>query len=103
MTGLYRKLKELQNILDNDEFLKIYNKVKIELASIYDHISERMRTRNKCDRLENGEKIFKFFLNLQEYRGTQSKIRKLISGNVEIVDELKNIYQKLYGKNINKE
>ena len=39
MTGLYRKLKELQNILDNDEFLKIYNKVKIELASIYDHIS----------------------------------------------------------------
>ena len=103
MTGLYRKLKELQNILDNDEFLKIYNKVKIELASIYDHISERIRTRNKCDRLENGEKIFKFFLNLQEYRGAQSKIRKLISGNVEIVDELKNIYQKLYGKNINKE
>ena len=103
MTGLYRKLKELQNILDNDEFLKIYNKVKIELASIYDHISERIRTRNKCDRLENGEKTFKFFLNLQEYRGTQSKIRKLISGNVEIVDELKNIYQKLYGKNINKE
>ena len=98
MTGLYRKLKELQNILDNDEFLKIYNKVKIELASIYDHISERIRTRNKCDRLENGEKIFKFFLNLQEYRGTQSKIRKLISGNVEIADELKNLSETLWKK-----
>ena len=40
---LERKLKELENILDNDESWKVYNEVNIELDSIYDHIAKGIR------------------------------------------------------------
>ena len=84
---LERKLKELKNLLDNDESLKVYNEVKIELDSIYDNIAEGLRIRSKCDWQEHGEKSSKIFLNLEKQRGPHSKIQKLISGNIEIVDE----------------
>ena len=47
------------------------------------------------------KKSSRFVLNLEKYNGTQSKIRKPISGNVEIVDGTeisKELYQTIYGK-----
>ena len=41
-----KKLKALENLLYNDESLKVYNEVKIELDSIYDHIAEGIRIRS---------------------------------------------------------
>lgn len=35
-----RKMKQLENLLVNDESLNLYNDGKIELNSIYDHIAE---------------------------------------------------------------
>lgn len=54
--------------------------------------------RSKCDCHKHGEKFSKFFLNLEKQCGTQNKIQKVISGNVEIFDitkiskEIKRIY-----------
>ena len=38
---------------------------------------------------EEGEKLWKFFLNLEKGKGTQSQIRKLIVNNQEITDQNK--------------
>ena len=35
-----------------------------------------------------GKSSSNFFLNLEKQRGPQSKIEKLLSGNIEIVDEI---------------
>ena len=51
-----KKLKALENLLYNDESLKVYNEVKIELDSIYDHIAEGIRIRSKCDYHEFGKR-----------------------------------------------
>ena len=99
-------MKPFANLLVNDESLKLYNEVKIEPESIYDHIEEGVRIKSKCDWHKHGEKSSKFFLNLEKQCRTQSKIRKLISGNVKIVDkteiskQFNKFYQKLYEKTL---
>lgn len=49
-----RKLKGLENLLENDESLKLYNEAKIKLHSIYDHIAEVIPISSKCDKYELG-------------------------------------------------
>ena len=76
------------------------------MDSIYDNIAEGIRVRSKCDWHEHEGKSSKFFLSLEKHRGTQVKIRKLISGNIEIVAEtkiskkIKKKNQKLYEKTL---
>lgn len=84
-------MKELENLLDYDESLKMFNEFNIELGSNYDHITKEIRIRSKCNWHEHGEKSSgrKFFLNLENQPGTQSKVPKLISGNEEIVHFIK--------------
>ena len=45
-----------------------YNIIKNELDAIYDRIAEGIRIRSKCNWYEHGEKLTKFFLNLEKLR-----------------------------------
>ena len=70
---------------------------------------EGIQARSKCDWHEYEQKSFKFFWGLNKHRGTQGRIQKRISRNVEnigkteITKEINKIYQKLYERNIIKE
>ena len=77
-----RSVKELENLLDDDESLKVDNEFKIELDSIYDHVSAGIQVRSKSDWHKHDKKSSKFSLNLENQCGTQSQIRKFVSGNV---------------------
>ena len=50
---------------DNDNQSK-YSAIKNELGTIYDHITEGIRIKSKCDWYEHSEKSTKFFLNLEK-------------------------------------
>ena len=85
--------------------LQKYNKIKSELEEIYEKFEEGAKVRSKCAWYEEGEKSTKFFLNSEKKRALQGKIRKLIIGNQEIVDqnkiqnELQLFYRNLFKSN----
>ena len=81
---LESELKELQGNLHTEDNIQRYNIYQEELDSIYDHITERIKIRSRCEWYERGEKSTKFFLNLEEKRGNQNQIRKLIFDKKEI-------------------
>ena len=64
-----------------------YNAIKNELHGIYNHITEGIRIRSKCDWYEHSKKSTKFFLNLEKQRGAQNKIKKLIVDDKEIINQ----------------
>ena len=74
---LENQLKELEKNLDEDNLSK-YNSIENELDVIYDHITEGMRIRSKCNWYERGEKSKHFFLNLEKQRGSQNTIKNLL-------------------------
>ena len=67
-TLLENKLKELEGNLNTEDNIQSYNIYKKELDSIYDHITEGIRIRSKCDWYEHGEQSTKFCLNLEKKR-----------------------------------
>ena len=67
-TLLENKLKELEGNLNTEDNIQSYNIYKKELNSIYDHITEGIRIRSKCDWYEHGEQSTKFCLNLEKKR-----------------------------------
>ena len=81
------QLKILEKCLDEDDNLSKYNAIKNELAAIYDHITEGIRIRSKCDWYEHREKSAKSFLNLEKQRGAQKTIKKVIVDDKEIIDQ----------------
>ena len=89
-TLLENKLKELEGNLNTEDNIQSYNIYKKELDSVYDHITEGIRIRSKCDWCEHDEQSTKFCLNLEKKRGNQNQICKLtidekeINGDVEI-------------------
>ena len=64
-----------------------YNAIKYELDAIYDHITEGICIRSKCDQYEHSEKSAEFFLDLKEERGAQNTIKKLIVDDKETTDQ----------------
>ena len=78
--------KILEKCLDYDDNLSKYNAIKNELDAIYNHITEGIRIRSKCDWYKHSEKSSKFFLNLEKQRGIQNTIKKLIVSDKEIID-----------------
>ena len=86
---LESELKELQGNLNTEDNIQIYKRYQKELDSIYDHITECIKIRSKCEWYERGEKSTKFFLNLDEKRGNQNQIRKLIFDKKEIDGDAK--------------
>ena len=51
--------------------------------------TEGQRIRSKCLRYKEGEKLSKFFLDLEKSQGIQGQIRKLIVNNQEIMHQKK--------------
>ena len=64
--NLEQKLKNLENNLTSEENKKLYNHYRNELETIYDHITDSIRIKSKCEWYEHGEKSTKFFLNLEK-------------------------------------
>ena len=60
-TKLENQLKILEKNLDEDDNLSKYNNIKNELNTIYDHITEGIRIRSKCNWYEHSEKSTNFF------------------------------------------
>ena len=63
--------------MDEDNLSK-YDSVKNKFDEIYDHFSEGIRIRSKCDWYEHGEKSTKLFLNLEKQWGSQNTIKNLL-------------------------
>ena len=98
------QLKILEKCLDKDDNLSKYNTIKNELDAIYDHITEGIRIRSKCEWYEHSEKSTKFFLNLEKQRGAQNAIKKLTVDKKEIIDQthileyIRELYETLFNK-----
>ena len=60
--NLENQLKILGKNLDDDDNLSKYNNIKNYLDAIYNHITEGIRIRSKCNWYEQGEKSTYFFL-----------------------------------------
>ena len=92
---------------DKDDNLSKHNTIKNELDAIYDHITEGIRIRSKCEWYEHSEKSTKFFLNLEKQRGAQNIIKRLIVDDKVIIDQthileyIREFYKILF-KNANK-
>ena len=84
--NLENQLKELEKNLDEDNLSK-YNSIKNELDVIYDHITEGMRIRSKCNWYEHGENSKHLFFNLEKQRGSQNTIKKLVVDDKEITNQ----------------
>ena len=101
--NLENQLKELEKNLDEDNLSK-YNSIENELDVIYDHITEGMRIRSKCNWYKRGEKSKHFFLNLEKQRGSQSTIKKLVVDDKEITNQtliserIREFYETLFKK-----
>ena len=61
--------------MHEDGNLSKYNKIKNELYAIYDHITEGLCIRSKCNSHEHSEKPTKCFLNLEKQREVQNTIK----------------------------
>ena len=66
-----------------------YHDIKDKTKEIYEKKTEGARIRSKCLWYEEGEKLSKFFLNLEKRRGIQGQIRKPIVNNQEITHQNK--------------
>ena len=69
---LENQVKILENNLDKDGNLSKYNNIKNELDGIYDHITEGIHLRSKCNWYEHSKKSTIFFFNLEKQRGAQN-------------------------------
>ena len=71
---------------------------------MYNHITEGIIRRSRCDWYKLGEKSSRYFLGLEKRNKTKAHLRKLVTGNEvnEITDpkhirsELKSFYSNLY-------
>ena len=98
------QLKVLEKSLDEDYNLSKYNAIKNKLDAIYDHITEGIRSRSKCEWYEQCKKPKKSFLNLEKQRGAQNTLNKLIVDDKEITDQtyilecIRKLYETLFKK-----
>ena len=53
---------------------------------MYNNIAEGIRIRSRSQWYEEGEKSSKYFLNIEQFNGMQSQIRKIIVSDQEITD-----------------
>ena len=83
------KLKNLENVLDNNDNFQRCHNIKDKIEEIYEKKAEGTEIRSKCLLYEEGEKSSEFFLNLEKRRGIQGQIRKLIVNNEEITHQNK--------------
>ena len=75
--NLENQQKILEKSLNEDYNLNKCNSTKNEFDAIYGHITEGMRIRSKYDWREHGQKLTKFFMNLEKQRRAQNTIKNL--------------------------
>ena len=83
---LENQLKILEKNLDEDDNLSKYSNIKSELDAIYDHITEGIHIRSKCNWYIHSEKS-SFFLDLEQQQGAQNTIKKLNGDDKETTDQ----------------
>ena len=84
--------------------MKEYQEAKAEFEIMYNHITEGIIIRSRCDWFELGEKSSRYSLGLEKRNKAKPHLRKLVTGNEidEITDpkhirsELKSFYSNLY-------
>ena len=102
--NLESELKTLEISLDDANNLGKYNSIENELDEIYDHITEDIRIRSKCDWYEHDEKSTNFFKNLEKQQSVKNTIKKLIIDDTEVIDDtcllnhIKDFYEALFKK-----
>ena len=69
--------------------MESYHDIKDKIEQLYEKKAEGARIRTQCLWYEEGEKLSKFFLNLEKRRGIQGQIRKPIVNNQEITHQNK--------------
>ena len=69
-----------------NEYFNAYNLCKLELENIYDKKDEGAKIRSKCEWYQHGEKLTKFFLNLEKQKATYATVRHLIDDTKYITD-----------------
>ena len=74
-TNLENRLKILEKSVDEDDNLKKYTAIKNQLDTIYDHITESILNRGKCDQYDHSVKSTRFFLSLDKQWGAQNTIK----------------------------
>ena len=77
-TNLENRIKTLEQNLKNKEDFNVYNLCKLELKNIYDRKAEGTKICSKCEWYQDGEKLTKFFLNLEKQRAINTTVRHLI-------------------------
>ena len=81
-----------------------YQEAKAQLETMYNHITEGIIRRSRCDWYELGEKSSRYCLGLEKRNKTKTHLRKLVTGNEtdKVTDpkhkrsELKSLYPALY-------
>ena len=107
-TNLENRIKTVEQNLKNEEDFYAYNLCKLELKNIYDKKTERAKLCNKYEWYQYGEKLTRFFLNLEKQKAINTTVRHLIDEGKDITD-LKEInacickfYKNLFKKNVSK-
>ena len=100
---LLYKLENLEHKLSADEYLQEYNTVKKEWEKVQSEKTEGIIFRAKLQWVEQGEKITKYFLNLEKQNYNLKYIKKLITNETtalikpnEILEEERRFYRNLY-------
>ena len=102
--SLENKLKLLESNLNCDINSVEYINCKNQLEETYNDNAEGIKVRSKCQWYEEGEKLTKFFLNLEKTKATQGTVEKLeinnkeIDNSVEINTELERFFENLFKK-----
>ena len=72
---LENKLKNIENVLDNDDNLESYHNIKVKIEEINKEKAEGTRIRSKCLWYEEGEKSSKFKPRLENLQLTTKKLQ----------------------------
>ena len=106
--ALENQLKVLESNLNCDINTVEYINCKDQLKKIYDDITESAKVRSRCQWYENGEKLTKFFLNLEKAKAMQCTIKKLeinhkqIDNSAEINKLLERFFENYVKENLEK-
>ena len=85
---LEKEMKELELLVSTNDVssqAKYFDK-KSELEKMYDHITEGIIIRSRTVWYEQGERISKYFLNLEKRQKSKTQVRKLLSKEVELTN-----------------
>ena len=106
MKNLERQIQLLELELHIDSNRDKYCDLKTKLDNQYDHITEGIIVRSRCQWYEHGERNSKYFLGLEKRNKRKSSIYKLLINDKEIINQkeilhfILNFFQEKYSRKI---